>query len=159
MMRTFGTSVIIAIAIAVGLSLLPSVEISPEREVSVFQRGNPAVLSEETLVDFLIGQQTAFPYRRAEWDEEQSVLTVEFASDEKPTKSRIGQEWFQFARNVFQKTSNVDTLDCRLYSEGPREILWAELTANRRILEAPDLDQTGAIDFLNDHFDFRVRME
>lgn len=159
MIRTFGSSVIIAIAIAVGLSLLPSIEVSPEQEVSVFQRDNPAVLTEQTLVDFLALQQTVFPYRRAEWDGERSVLTVEFTSDKKPTEARIGREWFQFARSVFQKTSNVDSLKCRLYSEGPQGALWAELTADRRILEAPDLNHTDAIDFLNHRFDFRVRID
>lgn len=154
MARTFGSSLIIAVAIAVVLSFLPTVDVSTDGEVAVFQREHPTALSSDTLVDFLSLQTPSFAYRRAEWHTQQSSLLVEFSVSQKPGKSAIGSEWFRFAREVFQSTSNVETLICRLYSAQGDTL--ATLEIDERVLRASADTVGNAADYLEQHFDFRV---
>lgn len=154
MIRTFGISVIIAVVIAVALSFLPTVDLSTDGDVAVFQREHPSSLSDETLVDFLSLQTPSFAYRRAEWKAPQSALLVEFSVAEKPGKRAIGEEWFRFARDVFQATNNVKTLICRLYSDQGDTLATLEL--DRRVLQVEADIEENVTEYLEHHFDFHI---
>ena len=79
MARTLANSIIIAIGVAIALSFLPSVEMTSTGEVSVFRREHSAPLTEETLVDFLVVQQSQFAYRHVEWDKQSRTLQIDYS--------------------------------------------------------------------------------
>lgn len=155
MIRTLGSSIVVAIGIAVALSLLPSVDMLSDGEVSVFHPENPTALSEERLVDFLASQQSRFAYRHAEWDAQTLTLSVDFTASGQPAKKRIAEDWNRFIRDVFQSTSNVETLECRLFA-GEGTVL-AELKVNRDNLETKISEQGTTLEYMERNFDFRVR--
>ena len=82
---------------------------------AVFQPDNPTALTEESLVDLLsLNKLEKFDYRHVEWIAAQSTLEVEFVTNGHPEKGYVGDEWYRFASNVFQSTTNVENLICHL---------------------------------------------
>lgn len=130
MFRTFGTSVLLAIGIAIVLSYLPTVDMTHSTNgVAVFNSERPTKLSESNLVDFLSLFRPHFPYRHVEFDEQKRRLAVDFLAREQPTEEAIKTDWLTFVQQVFLKTKNVQVLTCRLYD--PNGNLIATLTADR----------------------------
>lgn len=123
MVRTLANSLVLAIGIALALSLLPSIELNAGSDVSVFRRDNQVMLTEETLVDFLLLQQPGFTYRHVEWDESAQLLQIDFTTDTEPTETLIVQEWLRFIQEVNQSTNNIEQIVCRLFSNDRHSLL------------------------------------
>lgn len=155
MFRSLASSLVIAVLIAVVLSFLPNVQLLHDGDVTVFQPDNPTALTEESLVDLLSLNKLKFDYRHVEWIAAQSTLEVEFVTNGHPEKGYVGDKWYRFASDVFQSTTNVENLICRLYdSEGN---LLAELEVDDRLSEREKSQGIKAEDYLEEHFHFRFQ--
>ena len=156
MFRSLANSFVFAVLIAVVLSFLPNVQLLHDGDVTVFQPDNPTALTEESLVDLLsLNKLEKFDYRHVEWSAAQSTLEVEFVTNGHPEKGYVGDEWYRFASNVFQSTTNVENLICHLYdSQGN---LLAELEVDDRLSEREKSQGTRAEDYLEEHFHFRFQ--
>lgn len=146
MVRTFGMSVILAMGIALVLSLLPSVHLSPDQEVITLQKEAPITVTEENVVDVLSWQHPLFAYRRAVWDAPHQTLHVDFVAEGAPERSLIGEEWLRFSRGVFHAASNVSTVICRLFDEENNVV--AKLRVNREEVKSEKGSRDDAASFL-----------
>ncbi|WP_054949600.1 hypothetical protein [Numidum massiliense] len=153
MVRTFGSTLVAALALAIALSYLPQVELSGHEDVAVFKRERPTALSEATLVDFLTLQKPRFTYLRAYWDDVESALYVDFQATAARAKADVAAGWLPFLESVFRRTSNVQTLTCRLY--GADGAVRATLTAQKKAYTPPRANDS-ALHYLERHFHFQV---
>lgn len=159
MVRTLANSLVLAIGIAMALSILPSIELSSSDDVSVFRRDNQMMLTEEVLVDFLTIHQTHFTYRHIAWNVSTQVLHIDFSTDQQPTETEIAQTWLRFVREVSQSASNINELVCRLYSEKNGSLLAALKVETAKLSHTKNevvVNADQAASYLNREFFFQT---
>ncbi|MBB3109278.1 hypothetical protein FHS18_001330 [Paenibacillus phyllosphaerae] len=101
-----------AIMVTVILSVLPMAErhkLASEGAVAVFRAVPVKRLSNENLVDSIIGQQLKLPIRKAEW--KQGVLSLDLAIDTRPDRIDIWMSDLERLLDLsFLQTVNVNRL-------------------------------------------------
>lgn len=114
LLAAFAVSALLALL----LSFVPGVKWKPDgRDIATFHSTSPIILSEQNIVDLFTLVPTHYNIKRVKWENESIFVDFSVGPSDKVELSTVYRDFYTFAYDLFQYTSNAKQLIFRVMEE------------------------------------------